>query len=243
MSVTILGEEYPIATTTELYLHDKNLTSLPELIGMLFNLQILNLYNNKLTRLWVDKKPCFLSSPMVMNRKSETFSIHDTPNSIGSLSNLRELYLYNNKITSLPDSIGMLSNLQKLYLQNNNLTNLPESIGNLSNLQYLDLSYNKLTRLPKSIQSLSNLQELYLHDNNLTSISESIQTLTKIEDFVLDESSYEINNLSMDCHTLILTYIKNNITNLPASLRTLYLKSNINVDMIKLPYGCDIIRF
>ena len=41
---------------------------------------------------------------------------------------------------------------------------------------------------------------------------ESMQTLTKIKRFELDESSYDINNLSMDCHTLILTGIKNNIT-------------------------------
>ena len=41
---------------------------------------------------------------------------------------------------------------------------------------------------------------------------ESIQTLTKIETLNLDESSYDINNLSMDCHTLILTSIENNIT-------------------------------
>ena len=59
----------------------------------------------------------------------------------------------------------------------------------------------------------------------------------------MDESSYEINNLSMDCHILILTSIKNNVINLPPILGTLYLKSNINVDMIKLPYGCDIIKF
>ena len=72
---------------------------------------------------------------------------------------------------------------------------------------------------------------------------ESIATLTKIENFILDESSYDINNLSMDCHTLILTSIENNITNLPPLLETLYLKSDINADMIKIPYGCDIIRF
>jgi hypothetical protein len=48
----------------------------------------------------------------------------------------------------------------------------------------------------------------------------------------------------MDCHTLVLTSIKNNITNLPPIIRMLYLKSNkTNVDMIKIPYGCDIIRF
>ena len=50
------------------------LTSLPELIGMLFNLQILNLYNNKLTRL---------------------------PESIGSLSNLKYLDLSENKPTRI----------------------------------------------------------------------------------------------------------------------------------------------
>jgi Leucine-rich repeat (LRR) protein len=143
----------------------------------------------------------------------------------------------------LPESIGSLSNLQDLYLLNNSLASLPESIQSLTNLEYLYLSNNKLTYLPESIQSLSNLNELYLSNNKLTNIPESISILTKIEDLELDESAYDINNLSMDCHTLILTSIKNNITNLPPILRTLYLKSNINVDMIKLPYGCDIIRF
>ena len=47
----------------------------------------------------------------------------------------------------------------------------------------------------------------------------------------------------MDCHTLILTDIDNNVINLPPLLKTLYLKHCVNVDMIKLPYGCDIIRF
>ena len=146
-------------------------------------------------------------------------------------------------LTSLPDSIGSLSNLKYLDLSENKLTSLNESIGSLSNLQTLYLYGNYLTNLPESIGSLSNLKYFYLSYNNLTSISESIQTFTKIEILKLDESSYDINNLSMGCHTLILTDIDNNITNLPPLLRTLYLKSDINVDMIKLPYGCDIIRF
>ena len=73
-----------------------------------------------------------------------------------------------------------------------------------------------------------------MNNNNLTNIPESISILTKIKRFRLGESSYDINNLSMNCHTLVLTDIKNNITNLPPILRTLYLKSNINVDMIKI---------
>ncbi|MDD1422798.1 leucine-rich repeat domain-containing protein [Dolichospermum sp. ST_sed1] len=137
----------------------------------------------------------------------------------------------------------MLSNLKKLIIRNNNLTSLPESIGIQSNLKELYLSRNNLTSLPKSIGMLSNLQVLNLNNNKLTSLPESIATLIKIKYLELDESSYEINNLSMDCHTLVLTDIKNNISNLPPILRTLYLKSDIDVDMIKLPYGCDIIRF
>ena len=146
-------------------------------------------------------------------------------------------------LTELPESIWRLSNLKILYLDNNNLTELPESIGSLSNLKELYLYYNNLTSLPESIGKLSKLQVLYLQYNNLTILPESIATLTKIKYLELKESSYDINNLSMDCHTLVLTRIKNNITNLPPILRTLYLKSRINVDMIKLPYGCDIIRF
>ena len=172
------------------------------------------------------------------------------PDSIGMLSNLQELYLYYNNLSSIPESILILTNLQVLSLTNNNLTSLPDSIGILSNLKTLYLNYNNLTSLPESIGMLSNLKYLYLSHNKLTRIWVdkkpcflSIATLTKIKHFKLDESSYDINNLSMDCHTLVLTYIKNNITNLPPTLRTLYLKSNINVDMIKLPYGCDIIRF
>ena len=76
-----------------------------------------------------------------------------------------------------------------------------------------------------------------------TSLPNPIKIFTKTKDLKLDESSYDINNLSMDCYTLVLTSIENNITNIPPLLKTLYLKSDIDVDMIKLPYGCDIIRF
>ena len=170
-------------------------------------------------------------------------NLTEIPESVFLLTNLQYLYLHYNNLTYIPESISVLTKLHYLQLSYNNLTSLPESIGSLSNLKTLYLYDNKLTSLPESIGSLSNLKGLYLHGNNLISVPESIQTLTKIKDFILDESSYDINNLSMDCHTLILTDIDNNITNLPSILRTLYLKHYVNVDMIKIPYGCDIIRF
>ena len=74
MSANILGKEYPIATTTILFLSYKNLTEIPESIGSLYNLQVLYLSNNKLT---------------------------NVPKSIGMLFNLRKLYLHNNNLTSI----------------------------------------------------------------------------------------------------------------------------------------------
>ena len=74
---------------------------------------------------------------------------------------------------------------------------------------------------------LTNLQDLYLNDNKLTSIPESIKIFTKISHFILDESAYDINNLSIECEVLLFTNITNNIINLPPTLKTLYLKSNI----------------
>jgi hypothetical protein len=71
--------------------------------------------------------------------------------------------------------------------------------------------------LPSEISKLCNLQELYL-----------------------DESSYEINNLNLDCEVLILEKIYGKITNLPYGLKTIYLSKDVDVSMIKIPFGCEI---
>lgn len=94
-------------------LFTKKLTSLPESIGNLTNLQYLGIQNNQLTSL---------------------------PKSLGSLTNLEHLSLKQNKLTSLPENIGNLTNLKHLDLCFNKLTSLPESLGNLINLTHLSLS-------------------------------------------------------------------------------------------------------
>jgi hypothetical protein len=135
---------------TYLQLDNHQLTSLPESIGNLSNLQELALYFNQLTSL---------------------------PESIGNLSNLQELALWGNQLTSIPESIGNLSNLEYLQLGGNQLTTLPESIGNLSNLKQFHSNVNQLTSIPASIGNLSNLEILSIHANILTSLPESICNL------------------------------------------------------------------
>ena len=133
-----------------LSLRQIQLTTLPESIGDLSSLKLLDLSYNQLTTL---------------------------PESIGNLSSLRWLYLEDSQLTTLPESIGNLSSLYWLRLSSNQLTTLPESIGNLSNLGSLELQNNQLTSIPESIGDLSSLEGLYLFNNQLTILPESICNL------------------------------------------------------------------
>src|SRR5690606_27454931 len=71
---------------------------IPESIGNLIRLQVLNLVNNSLTEL---------------------------PSSIGNLTQLRQLLLGINELTELPSFIGEVNQLQELRAAYNNLTELP----------------------------------------------------------------------------------------------------------------------
>ena len=102
----------------------KSLNYLPESIGQLKFLQILDLRNNNLTEL---------------------------PESIGNLEFLEELILHDNALKSVPKSIGNLKNLGLLHLHNNNLTTLPETICNLKTWYPIGLSNNKIASLSEKI--------------------------------------------------------------------------------------------
>ncbi|CAH9128308.1 unnamed protein product [Cuscuta epithymum] len=90
-------------------------------LGLLKNLQYLELYSNKITGV--------------------------IPSDLGNLTNLKSLDLYLNNFTGpIPDSLGKLSNLRFLRLNNNSLTgSIPMSLTNISALQVLDLSNNRLS--------------------------------------------------------------------------------------------------
>ncbi|GMP46156.1 hypothetical protein CsSME_00014422 [Camellia sinensis var. sinensis] len=90
-------------------------------LGMLKNLQYLELYSNN------------ISGPI--------------PSDLGNLTNLVSLDLYLNSFTGpIPDTLGRLSKLRFLRLNNNSLTGpIPLSLINITSLQVLDLSNNRLS--------------------------------------------------------------------------------------------------
>ena len=160
------------------------------------------------------------------------------PVAIGNLINLEILYLHTNQLSSLPATIGNLINLEVLYLENNQLSSLPATIGNLIDLQLLYLHNNQLNSLPATIGNLINLTELCLLNNQLSSLPSEILNIKK--NINIDETSYEINNLDIECTILIFHRLNNNIQNLPINIKEIWLNNYITNPNIKLPFGCEI---
>lgn len=101
----------------------------------------------------------------------------------------------------------------EIKLINQQLKILPENISNLAALQILNLEYNKLTNLPNSIKKIK-------------------------EHIYVDESSYDMNNINFENETLIFSWLKSPLINLPINTKEIWLKKEIKHIYIKLPFEC-----
>ncbi len=122
-----------------------SLTSLPESLGHLTQLERLVLSRNKLTEL---------------------------PSWFRQLTKLRALDLSDNRLTILPEWLGDLNELESLNLSFNRLSVLPQSFAQLSKLKTVDLSYNELEYLPVEISDLTELTSLSFANNPLGELPE-----------------------------------------------------------------------
>ncbi|QEE15008.1 leucine-rich repeat domain-containing protein [Promethearchaeum syntrophicum] len=105
------------------------LTELPDFIGNLIELRILDLEWNNLTSI---------------------------PDSIGKLNNLIDFRLFENEISFLPETFGNLTALKYLSLDISELSSFPKSFRNLKNLEWrhLNPNYSQIIRYIKTLKTV-----------------------------------------------------------------------------------------
>lgn len=182
-SVTILGVEYDIATTSVLYLVAKDITD-DELkqIGQLINLTTLNLDYNY---------------------------IYDiTP--LANLTKLTDLHLGGNRISDITPLTG-LTNLKSLNLNANLISDLTPLSG-MTNLTTLDLWSNQINDL-SPLSELTSLTELDLSVNQINDLSPlfGLTGLTKLRldyNLIDDSDIEELQKQMPGCEITFKPYVK-----------------------------------
>jgi len=137
------------------YLSFKNdhLTNLPDGLGKLKKLKILDLSGNDFKVL---------------------------PQSLSRLENLVELYLNDEKKMDMTQSLLIikdLPNLKILHLENDHLKSIPKSLLYFKNLDTLYLNNNRFRQAPIELKELRKLHFVDLHDNRYRLNNQSLQDL------------------------------------------------------------------
>ncbi len=117
--------------------------SIPEEIGRLKRLKVLNLYGALDFRGPGSKK---------------VLPVKTLPNAIGRLQSLEELELGRNGLKAVPPQVAQLLKLKKLGPDYNDIHEIPSFIGNLKNLRELSVRSNGGVKLPPSLANLKGLK-------------------------------------------------------------------------------------
>ncbi|KAI3976253.1 hypothetical protein MKX01_021795 [Papaver californicum] len=186
----------------KLVLTGTNLTgSIPKEIGLLSELNLLDLSDNALTN-EIPNELCnlFKLEKLFLNSNRLKGSI---PNCIGKLSSLKWLVFYDNQLSGgIPTAIGDMKKLEILRGGGNkNLEGpLPKEIGNCSELVMLGLAETSISgflpylysllsgQIPSEIGDCTELVSIYLYENSLTgSIPSRLGNLQNLQNLLLCE--------------------------------------------------------
>jgi Leucine-rich repeat (LRR) protein len=137
---------------------------IPDEIGMLKNLKVLELYGALDAR-----------HPSIT--KTQLGVVSPLPKTIGKLRGLQELNLGRNGLPFVPTAVSSLEGgaLKKLNLEYNNLSKVPAFLGELDKLEQLNLDYNrKIQVIPDEFGNLNRLKLLSIRGNLITELPQSL---------------------------------------------------------------------
>ena len=146
-----LFDENVASRITSLDLSHNALTELPKSIGLLSNLQELNVACNNIQS--IDEE------------------------GIAKLKQLRVLKINGNVITAIPSSIGKCKNLEQLVASENQIKEVPASLAECQSLQIFKLQHNDISDIPLELHRLSgSIEEFDLSGNTkLTTIPADVR--------------------------------------------------------------------
>ena len=183
----------------ELDLSRRGLTSIPEGLPLLKEVEALKLSHNPLKTL-----PQSLGN-LVHLKQLELCNCGMTAAGslvLTQLTSLEELDLSGNGVKTLPQDLSKLELLKKLDLSSCQITELGPGISELTSLEELDLSGNGVKTLPQDFSKLKLLKKLDLSRCEITELGPGISELTSLEE--LDLSGNKINTLPQDLSKLKL---------------------------------------
>ncbi|XP_035665254.1 leucine-rich repeat and death domain-containing protein 1-like [Branchiostoma floridae] len=162
----------------KLDLSNQGLTSIPEEVFDITDLEFLDVSRNKLT-----------SIPEAIGRLQKLYRLDaysnmltSLPQAIGSLQKLTHLYVYHNKLANLPPGIEKLQKLILLSIHDNQLTEVPSGVCSLPYLEVLSVGNNKLSTFPPGVEKLQKLRKLYINGNQLTEVPSGVCSLPNLEE-------------------------------------------------------------
>ncbi|XP_035665269.1 leucine-rich repeat and IQ domain-containing protein 4-like [Branchiostoma floridae] len=160
-----------------LKLSNQGLTSIPEEVFDITDLEYLDVSNNKLSSI-----PEAIGRLQKLSRLAVSGNmLTSLPQAICSFPNLEVLSAHKNKLSAFPPGVEKLQELRGLFIHDNQLTDLPSGLCSLPNLDWLSVSGNKLSNLPPGVEKLQKLRRLHIADNQLTEFTPGLCLLHNLE--------------------------------------------------------------
>jgi Leucine-rich repeat (LRR) protein len=185
----------------KLYITSTAIETLPEEIGDLENLVLLNLYANR----YLELLPLSISNLKkleIINLESMTsrFNYAISFQHLSLCPNLKKLMLSStHHIQKFPSEIGSIKSLEYLDISScTNLIEIPKEIGQLENLKYLDIGASvKIEFIPEEIVNLKNIETLSIGGQVGYSFKiefEKLSKLPKLSTIIIDWGEQKIPN-------------------------------------------------